>query len=37
MINNVSDHVSPGLERSYPQWSGLVDSEMLLDSLYSSE
>jgi hypothetical protein len=37
MINNVSDHVSPGLERSYPQWSGLGESEILLDALHSSE
>jgi hypothetical protein len=37
MINNISDHVSPGLERSNPQWSVLVESEILLDSPHSAE
>ena len=41
MINSVSDHVSPSLERScptlLPQWSGLANSEMLLDAVHPPE
>jgi hypothetical protein len=36
-VNSSKTSTSGDSERSYPQWSGLVESEMLLNALHSSE
>jgi hypothetical protein len=36
-VNSSKTSTSGDFERSYPQWSGLVESEMLLNALHSSE